>query len=479
MTKGMFVPKKAWRQNLPISPLEHCQLHRQAPRSPIPDPPTDTPSQPGYLFGKQFLIHSTTCIMNYGGLDGKRDWCHDVGYYEQVKNKVFPYPIERDKHASDLGWMSITCNNEVMKNEKGTCTAEQQWYAADAFNALLAYRTCWIGWYQWGDTRVIPRPTFVDGISKCFSQGDDRRCEIMNDPLCVGTVECRSDSSETSGPAGGGLAADTVDDQISGEMETAKKSFCPFSTSDKNNWLNIALDIVGIGFVGAGAPIWNHALAKIPKFLEHPAALSTIKDVTNGVVAGELSILKTTGAVEPAEDQSDALTQGKSMTTGLKTRWLQATNQSLFDAMNMILWTWSMSNTEVHPFILITEDIKKQLAGGTTLTSGCIDHDTSILLKSSDIPNIKTCIYGYAFYLASIPNGCGTCNKDCNPVNTGGEKSSYKANGAKNGYSSSASWFNFDFGSWGKYRADDVLGNAVSSLFLSVRRRRINWEKVD
>lgn len=28
---------------------------------------------------------------------------------------------------------------------------------------------------------------------------------------------------------------DTVDDQISGEMETAKKSFCPFSTSDKNN----------------------------------------------------------------------------------------------------------------------------------------------------------------------------------------------------------------------------------------------------
>ncbi|KAH6724028.1 hypothetical protein BKA61DRAFT_21272 [Leptodontidium sp. MPI-SDFR-AT-0119] len=215
MTKGMFVPKKAWRQNLPISPLEHCQLQRQAPRSPIPDPPTDTPSRPGYLFGKQFLIHSTTCIMNYGGLDGKRDWCHDVGYYEQVKNKVFPYPIERDKHASDLGWMSITCNNEVMKNEKGTCTAEQQWYTADAFNALLAYRTCWIGWYQWEDTRVIPRPTFVNGMSKCFGHGDDRRCEIMNGPLCVGTVECRSDSSETSGPAGSSSAAPSTLSEIS------------------------------------------------------------------------------------------------------------------------------------------------------------------------------------------------------------------------------------------------------------------------
>ncbi|KAG4432663.1 hypothetical protein IFR05_011841 [Cadophora sp. M221] len=124
-------------------------------------------------------------------------------------------------------------------------------------------------------------------------------------------------------------------------METAIKSFCPLSTSDKNNWLNTVLDIVGIGFVGAGAPIWNHvlfALAKILKFLEHPAALSTIKDVTNGVVAGGLSILKTTGTVELAEDQSDALAQGKSMATGLETRWLQATSQSLFDAMNMTLW---------------------------------------------------------------------------------------------------------------------------------------------
>lgn len=79
------------------------------------------------------------------------------------------------------------------------------------------------------------------------------------------------------------------------------------------------------------------ALAKIPKFLEHPAALSMIKNVTNRVLASRLSILKTTGAVEPAEDQSDALAQGKSMATGLKTRWLQVTNQSLFDAMNMTL----------------------------------------------------------------------------------------------------------------------------------------------
>ncbi|KAG4427961.1 hypothetical protein IFR05_016558, partial [Cadophora sp. M221] len=58
---------------------------------------------------------------------------------------------------------------------------------------------------------------------------------------------------------------------------------------------------------------------------------------------------------------------------------------------------------------------------------------------------------------------------------------SYKVNGAKNGYSSSASRLSSDFGSCGKDRADNVLGTGGVFIFplCTAAEAHNNWGKVD
>lgn len=96
------------------------------------------------------------------------------------------------------------------------------------------------------------------------------------------------------------------------KMGTALATFSPNIEKDQSKWYNILLDIIGIDFAVAAAPLWNNSesyfkatslnsltdnlfsvLTTLPRFANKPSLLGNIKDSTNGIVAGGLSIIKT------------------------------------------------------------------------------------------------------------------------------------------------------------------------------------------
>lgn len=56
--------------------------------------------------------------------------------------------------------------------------------------------------------------------------------------------------------------------------------------------LAIIIDIVTLGYAAFAAPLWNAAFKRNAYFAANPNALGTLKDTTNGMVTGSLTLVK-------------------------------------------------------------------------------------------------------------------------------------------------------------------------------------------
>ena len=192
---------------IPLSTVEaSCSDYATTISCTSPDCVPDTPPKPGkgqYAFGPLLVNHSKTYIPGSDGLyaPSTRDWCENV-------QDNYSIPVQKPLNANDMGWMSISCDIDEVRH-RGRYTAQQQWEAADALNALLAYQICWTGIYPDGTPFLdfITRPDSISHSSwssNLFdyfqSQTRNVHCEKV-EKLCEGSEAC----TENGHPAGYGL----------------------------------------------------------------------------------------------------------------------------------------------------------------------------------------------------------------------------------------------------------------------------------
>ena len=193
------------------------------------------------------------------------------------------------------------------------------------------------------------------------------------------------------------------------QMDAIISTFSPNIQKDPLKWLKIVLDIVGIGFAVAAAPVWNvgrsqpsiapaptsiglHfnlALKESPRWVDDTNNLGWLKDTTNSLVSGGITLAKD---ILPSSTAAGATEQLQYMSQGLLDQWQAANTLSLStlfaaDSHNFgqflnlvdqgavlkrlpdgndtakvsikralfatyIPWAWSLSNDQHHPFIM-------------------------------------------------------------------------------------------------------------------------------
>lgn len=78
---------------------------------------------------------------------------------------------------------------------------------------------------------------------------------------------------------------------ISVEANKLAEIFAPVAKNDALP-LAVIIDIVTLGYVSFAAPFWNSILRKQAFFAANPNTLGTIKDATNGLVTGSMTLVK-------------------------------------------------------------------------------------------------------------------------------------------------------------------------------------------
>lgn len=78
---------------------------------------------------------------------------------------------------------------------------------------------------------------------------------------------------------------------ISAEANKLAELFAPVARNDALP-LAIIIDIVTLGYGAFAAPFWNSILKKQAYFAANPNTLGVLKDGTNSMVAGSLTLVK-------------------------------------------------------------------------------------------------------------------------------------------------------------------------------------------
>ncbi|KAF7561563.1 hypothetical protein G7046_g2578 [Stylonectria norvegica] len=428
--------------------------------------PTSASTQSGYYFGGTFLEHSSGYVPNSDGTQsGTRDWCQNVQLADQPQGG---YPVEASKGANDLGWMSVSCSIPEVVNTGLKYTARQRWevshledmrerevltkaQAADAMNALLAFRICWKTEEQ--ANALIEKQSWSQGLFNYFHGPDNQHCELYQH----GCDEYQKCSEE--GHAAGFLVLNSfvtlhniqdrfyqaIDDiwqtEVTTNLAACITTFSPTIVIDQSTSLKVLLDFISLGFAMAAGPFWEAGFARIGGKTNTAGA---------GKNTNEVVIVGTQTAkywVKPAITQSQALENLGLIAKSIKDVWQQASVaslQALFSpeqanwetftnivadggaiedldldpsiattAITGALWgtlipfAWSLSNEKIHPFILIPDDIDS--------TVGCKPpSDIGKYISSSHQAIAGNCVGSFMYYLLAVTEDCNVCDlKTC------------------------------------------------------------------
>jgi hypothetical protein len=83
----------------------------------------------------------------------------------------------------------------------------------------------------------------------------------------------------------------TVKEDIGAEANKLAEIFAPVARNDALP-LAVIIDIVTLGYGAFAAPFWNSVLKKQSYFAANPNTLGVLKDETNSMVAGSLTLVK-------------------------------------------------------------------------------------------------------------------------------------------------------------------------------------------
>ncbi|RDL39921.1 uncharacterized protein BP5553_04261 [Venustampulla echinocandica] len=369
-----------------------------------------------------------------------------------------PAPQPKSLGGLDHNWMTLHCDIPEVANVGGKYSPRERWVAAQATNALAAAQICWI----MSKDQTANKFTFSQSVSNFIHGKDGMKCEILD--ASGGSLSGCSETSvcDEAGHAAGFQilnsmatihrvhqgtydALEAAKVNIIGRVGEFAKVFSP--RIDELRALKIFLDVIGMGFALAAAPVWNSAL-KVGWLASNGNTLGTLKDSVNGMVSNGLTLGK-----DVATQANSALGAQNSLSnriTILINAWKQKvadTNAMMFSGSNdhsgmqlllnmmdegklldytdivktslagpiierilwaiMIPWAWSMSNAGIYPFIMISDDEGER--------NRCTNLETG-KKYIADYEKVFVCVDGKSYWLVNVAGGaqvsCGYYDQD-------------------------------------------------------------------
>ncbi|KAG8530286.1 uncharacterized protein KY384_004788 [Bacidia gigantensis] len=308
-------------------------------------------------------------------------------------------PASPGPPTSPNDWKTLKCTIPAVTD--ATQNPSIRWKGVDADDA-------WKAALEYASTTANPAQlSFSQLISQFFHGPDNMHCELPNArDTCATAVLCKD---PPAGYAAGFLilnsfveisnltqwdfqlnyniydavykAQDYVTTQIAGFSET----FAPIK--QPTDALKVILDIVGLGFAVALAPVWNAALKALPWFKANGNALGTIKDTINPSISNGITLIKDGGLTGKIE-VTNTLEENVGEVVKAWTATLNTLNGQLFNG--------STSSTD---------DLFGQISDGKVLESG-------YTLDESEVETaIEKAIYGYL-----VPRAWSLSNEDLHAV---------------------------------------------------------------
>ncbi|OBT91658.2 hypothetical protein VE01_10350 [Pseudogymnoascus verrucosus] len=353
----------------------------------------------------------------------------------------------------DHSWTTTSCTVDEVVNTGGKYSARERWMAANATQAFLGAQWCWLF------SRSTNHFSFSQSVSNYLHGPDGMKCEILD--ASGGSLSgCSGDHGcDEAGHAAGfqilnsmstlhKLHQSTYDslgkakDSIIARVGVFSSVFSP--SIDELKDFKIFLDIIGMGFVLAVAPLWNSAF-KTVLFAGKPNALGISKDSVNGMVSNGISLGKDT-ASQPhsalgtqntlsdkisrmidawmglVKDTNTVMFSGTNDQGGLKLltdiigegNLLEDSYQVIVDAamaipiMETVIWAfmipmaWAMSNKDVHPFLMIYDDKKEKVRCDSPPPEGFFTSNKKVVV----------CVDGKAYWLSNASGKAQSCVQD-------------------------------------------------------------------
>ncbi|KAJ5726918.1 Glycoside hydrolase superfamily [Penicillium malachiteum] len=292
----------------------------------------------------------------YQGLSmgGWTDWATDLQEYNDapftstswtsfISDAVLDVdPYEEGNRTGN--WTSLTCTDPAVQDALYMSCSER-WAELDASNAWSDAIKVWttIDEPKLGDDE----PEFTLSIMNTFHAGESMNCgRVAPDGSCFTTQSCDwfegfGDGTGDSGPAAmliynsitvinsaysqlynaiNGIAATYIDDQLKDFEDT----FAPIPPTESDEWLDILIDLLGLGLTAVAAPFFDGVFGALPALTAlGDSGAQVAQDITYSAIAYGASIA------------SAALPEGA------PGKWTAAAQDSFTATMGSVLLGWT------------------------------------------------------------------------------------------------------------------------------------------
>ncbi|EGX87986.1 Glycoside hydrolase [Cordyceps militaris CM01] len=365
----------------------------------------------------EVLSYRTTVYKAFG-MGGTSNWAIDLESYVDPPPGINSWPsfvikARQGKDPWDYGkrhgnWTEIKCDDRSVVDLRGL-SPQQRWSMMDAPDA-------------WDDIievyKTIDRKTnreFSKSVSDTIHASEQARCGSMTERNnCESMRQCTDIVGSGTGPAGYEIwnsfvlihemyaslysaLHDAGATTITGEMRAFVKTFAPVPPpKDDKKWLEILLDVVGLGLTLVAGPFFNSVLSKMPYFIANATMAANLKDTTVALISGTTSIAKDlldgeSPAGKWTEDKQDFFAAYMAQTVDLWTASVEAS----------AMWLFNGTDEAISALTTIISD-GKLIDGSNKITPNVRDDfQTATALKA----NMAKAFYAYA--IPAVWNAAG------------------------------------------------------------------------
>ncbi|KAL2868998.1 uncharacterized protein BJX67DRAFT_387104 [Aspergillus lucknowensis] len=263
----------------------------------------------GYMGAE--LKESRTALYSSWGLGGTTDWATDLQEYHDVPEPAENWDLfiskanagedPKSDTSRNGNWTDFTCEHPYIVSPFDH-TASENWRE---LNAPAAWEDVVRIWEDTDSDRGLK---FIESVTNTLQVGRGANCGQLTADSCV-TKDCPDGANgDTSGPAAeliwNSLVQihlmhkdyhDTLFDVaavVSTQLDDMENKFAPVPPEEDNMWLNLLIDLIGLGTLGTAGPFFNSFLKKLPYFVNKQETAQNIQDTTMVVVAQGTNIAK-------------------------------------------------------------------------------------------------------------------------------------------------------------------------------------------
>ncbi|KAI9040038.1 uncharacterized protein KD926_008601 [Aspergillus affinis] len=343
-----------------------------------------------------------TALYSAWGLGGTSDWASDLQEYHDVPGPSTSWGIftellnsgkdPKTDHTRNGNWTEFDCTHPAIV-DFADYTPSERWRAVDAD---AAWRDVVRIWEDTDSERA--KFTFMQSVTMTLKIGDKNACYDVSSNDC-NMEECPKGADEAlSGPAAQLIWNSLAEvhklhkryyDELlvvgvlgSFSLKKLENTFAPIPPESDDTWLLLLLDLITLGTLGAGGPMFNSGLKTLPYFAKKGGAFDNAKDTAMTLIGQSTTIAK------------DVL-------PGKKPPWTAEAQDAFSSYMGQVIKAWRRI-TEVAVEDLFDgsprsiEILQKAIAEGKLIDGKWDGTDSEAGDGSDELEsNIARCFYGY------------------------------------------------------------------------------------